>query len=111
MASNAFYKTTFHSSTFNLHSPSSIMEKKCVNGAPEGAQATPHLDVLQTHLSHLGLQLDEEGVVRWERSNKLHPRNWPMARKMYDISLIVILDFATYVLFQFSNHITGIWSD
>ncbi|CAG8961535.1 hypothetical protein HYFRA_00013953 [Hymenoscyphus fraxineus] len=55
----------------------------------------PHLDILRAHLSDLGLELDSEGIVRWERSNKLHPRNWSLSRKLYDISLIVILDFAT----------------
>jgi hypothetical protein len=69
--------------------------------APENNvfRAPAHSEEHRSHLRALGLELDEDGVVRWERSNELHPRNWSLGRKLYDISLVVTLDFATYVHF------------
>ncbi|KAG6040778.1 hypothetical protein E4U41_007047 [Claviceps citrina] len=33
--------------------------------------------------------------VRWSALNKRHPRNWPLYRKVYDISMVIFLDFFT----------------
>lgn len=52
---------------------------------------------------HLQYVLDENGLeytpdgkfIRWSASNKKHPRNWHMSRKIYDSSLIIFLDFFT----------------
>ncbi|KAG5916318.1 hypothetical protein E4U53_004334 [Claviceps sorghi] len=38
--------------------------------------------------------------IRWSVSNKRHPRNWPTCRKVYDIGLVIFLDFFTYPCFS-----------
>ena len=59
--------------------------------------STPSQD---SHLSFIlednGLELTADGqFVRWSASNKKHPRNWHMPRKIYDTGLIIFLDFFT----------------
>ncbi|KAJ5590640.1 hypothetical protein N7450_004612 [Penicillium hetheringtonii] len=57
---------------------------------------------------HLHLVLEDNGLeftpdggfIRWSASNKKHPRNWHMPRKIYDSSLIIFLDFFTYLIGQ-----------
>ena len=50
---------------------------------------------LQHHLQLNGLELSEEGVIRWKPNTPHHPRNWKLGRKLYDTSLIMFLDFFT----------------
>ncbi|KAL4959355.1 major facilitator superfamily domain-containing protein [Aspergillus stella-maris] len=52
--------------------------------------------VLQVALKELELELTPDGqYVRWANTNRNHPRNWPTIRKMYDIGLIIFLEFYT----------------
>ncbi|KAJ5103441.1 hypothetical protein N7532_003970 [Penicillium argentinense] len=47
-------------------------------------------------LEEYGLEYTPDGkFVRWSVSNKKHPRNWHIPRKIYDSSLIIFLDFFT----------------
>lgn len=40
-----------------------------------------------------GLQYTPDGqFIRWSASNRKHPRNWPLAHKIYDTTLIIFLD-------------------
>lgn len=51
---------------------------------------------LQFILAENGLEFTaDEKHIRWSASNKKHPRNWHMPRKIYDSSLIIFLDFFT----------------
>ncbi|KAL4782827.1 major facilitator superfamily domain-containing protein [Aspergillus varians] len=53
-------------------------------------------DILQQSLAQYGLRLAADGYhVRWAVGNPRHPRNWPMSRKVYDISLLIFLEFFT----------------
>ncbi|KAG6006700.1 hypothetical protein E4U21_006775 [Claviceps maximensis] len=45
-------------------------------------------------LYHLEYTPDGESI-RWSVSNKRHPRNWPTCRKVYDVGLVIFLDFFT----------------
>ncbi|KAJ5225329.1 hypothetical protein N7468_006554 [Penicillium chermesinum] len=55
-------------------------------------EATP-LDVA---LHNLRLELDpDSGYIRWAPDNPKHPRNWPLARKVYDIGIIILLECYT----------------
>jgi len=50
-------------------------------------------------LSEHELELTPDGqLVRWRRDNKRHPRNWPLPRRVYDISIIFFLDLFLYAL-------------
>ncbi|KAK2616601.1 hypothetical protein QQS21_000424 [Conoideocrella luteorostrata] len=51
---------------------------------------------LQFLLDEQGLEYTTDGkYIRWSISNKNHPRNWPMTRKVYDSSVVIFLDFFT----------------
>lgn len=53
-------------------------------------------DNIRVVLSEYELELTPDGEhVRWSFSNKKHPRNWPLARKIFDTSMIVFLDLFT----------------
>ena len=53
---------------------------------------------LQFYLDKMGLEFTpDRRFVRWLASNRQHPRNWPMLRKIYDSGLIIWLDLFTYV--------------
>ena len=42
-----------------------------------------------------GLELSDDGHIRWEKNNPDHPRNWPMWRKIYNTSVILFLELIT----------------
>lgn len=51
-----------------------------------------------------GLEIDpESGYIRWRKDSRDHPRNWSAVRKTYDTSLVMFLEFYTWVQF---THIT-----
>lgn len=43
----------------------------------------------------LGLRIVENGYVKWRDDALMHPRNWPVPRKAFDISLVLLLDLFT----------------
>lgn len=56
------------------------------------AKASP-LVLLHEH----SLELTPDGkYVRWLRDHPKHPRNWPGARKTYDMVLVCLLDLFMY---------------
>ncbi|KAE8152372.1 MFS general substrate transporter [Aspergillus avenaceus] len=48
----------------------------------------------------LELKSNEKDIVRWSATNPRHPRNWSPLRKAYDITIIILLEFYTYLLAQ-----------
>ncbi|KAJ5902007.1 MFS general substrate transporter [Penicillium taxi] len=59
------------------------------------------MSTLQLALRDLQLELDpDSGYIRWASTNPKHPRNWRISRKIYDIGLITLLEFYTYLLGQ-----------
>ncbi|KAM0251905.1 hypothetical protein ACHAQJ_007967 [Trichoderma viride] len=66
------------------------METKEMN-----VESTQILDESSAVLLNHGLTLSSDGFVRWGKNNPDHPRNWSFARKAYDTSLIIFLDFFT----------------
>jgi hypothetical protein len=52
-------------------------------------------------LSHHGLELSATGHVQWRKDCTDHPRNWSRWRKTYDTSVVMFLEFYTWV-FLFS---------
>ncbi|KAJ5793030.1 MFS multidrug transporter [Penicillium pulvis] len=52
---------------------------------------------LQSVLNEYGLEFTPDGqLIRWSASNKNHPRNWTLGRKIYDSHMIIFLDLFTY---------------
>ncbi|KXX74387.1 Polyamine transporter 1 [Madurella mycetomatis] len=48
---------------------------------------------LEAELAKLGLQRGSDGLVSWRPDSKDHPRNWTSARKIFDTSVIIFLEF------------------
>ena len=46
-------------------------------------------------LQSLGLAVNEDGYVRWDKRSPAHPRNWTPRRKAYDTGVIMFLEFFT----------------
>ena len=44
-----------------------------------------------------GLELNDKGVIRWNKDNRRHPRNWSAGLKAYSSTVILILEFVTCV--------------
>ena len=40
-----------------------------------------------------GFEVDNKGVVRWAQDSVAHPRRWPIHRKLYDTTIICLLEF------------------
>jgi hypothetical protein len=56
-------------------------------------------DALQLTLAQYGLRMAADGYhIQWAVGNPRHPRNWDISRKIYDASLLIFLEFFTYVL-------------
>ncbi|KAL5337953.1 MFS multidrug transporter [Aspergillus crustosus] len=53
-------------------------------------------DVLQQSLTQYRLRVAADGYhIQWAVGNPRHPRNWPISRKVYDVSLLIFLEFFT----------------
>ena len=56
-------------------------------------------------LLEYGLERRADGLIYWDSGSKDHPRNWSMWRKVFDTTIIILLEFYTYVLpVGFSSH-------
>lgn len=60
------------------------------NSSNETSLSSSSLDDL---LAQEGLQLDEDGYVQFCSDSPVHPRAWSTARKVYDLILIMSLNF------------------
>lgn len=49
-------------------------------------------------LASYGLERDPGGFIGWRNDSKEHPRNWSTRRKVYNTTLIIVLELYTYVL-------------
>lgn len=39
-----------------------------------------------------GLHIEDDGLVRWKTDTRDHPRAWGLARKVYDTTIIVLIE-------------------
>lgn len=44
-------------------------------------------------LLYSGLKIGNDGYVQWAMDSPAHPRNWSRVRKVYDLGLILFLEF------------------
>ena len=51
----------------------------------------------ESQISEAGLQRTKSNRVQWNKQDTEYPRNWPTRRKVFDTSIIVFLEFYTYV--------------
>lgn len=59
---------------------------------------TKESSLLRAALTEKELELTPDGrYIRWACSNPQHPRNWHPLRKAYDIGIIILLEFFTWV--------------
>jgi len=78
--------TTSTSSITSFNSNSSFVQEKPIIKVP--------LHVA-TALAHRGFNVSATGKVTWRDGNALHPRNWSLARKLYDTAVICFLEMFT----------------
>ncbi|EHA28385.1 hypothetical protein ASPNIDRAFT_123162 [Aspergillus niger ATCC 1015] len=58
-------------------------------------------ETLLALLPQYGLKLAPDGIhIQWALGNCRHPRNWSLQRKVYDTTLIIFLEFFTYLIGQ-----------
>ncbi|PTU18309.1 hypothetical protein P175DRAFT_0465184 [Aspergillus ochraceoroseus IBT 24754] len=58
-------------------------------------------DSLEQSLAQYGLKVAADGFhIQWAVGNQRHPRNWHISRKVYNVSLLIFLEFFTYLLGQ-----------
>jgi len=43
------------------------------------------------------LELNNDGAIRWNNNNRRHPRNWSPYLKAYSSTVILLLEFVTFV--------------
>jgi len=48
---------------------------------------------LQEQLHLHGLEMTDDGSVRWKQDSVQHPRNWSWQWKVYNAALVTFLDF------------------
>jgi hypothetical protein len=48
---------------------------------------------LEPELASLGLERRSDGLISWGPDSKDHPRNWANARKAFDTTVIIFLEF------------------
>lgn len=51
------------------------------------------MSLIAKELAELGLQKGADGFIYWRHDATQHPRNWSYARKFYDTTTVVFLDF------------------
>lgn len=49
-------------------------------------------------LASYGLLRDANGVIGWRKESEEHPRNWRARRKVYDTTIIILLELYTFVV-------------
>ncbi|KAH7311226.1 major facilitator superfamily transporter [Stachybotrys elegans] len=49
-------------------------------------------------LSQAGLERDAAGLIRWRRDSSDHPRNWTLGRKLFSVSVIILLELFTTII-------------
>ncbi len=54
-------------------------------------------DGLARSIQENGLVLNQDGYIQWCPRNPKHPRNWTGKRKAYNTTVILLLEFITYV--------------
>ncbi|KAI9699244.1 MAG: hypothetical protein M1820_007216 [Bogoriella megaspora] len=59
---------------------------------------SPSTPSLEDKLAEHGIQRDASNNVTWRRDSKDHPRNWSTSRKLYDTSVIILLELYTTVI-------------
>ncbi|KAK4149847.1 polyamine transporter 1 [Chaetomidium leptoderma] len=47
----------------------------------------------ESQIANLGLQRRSDGLISWRPDSKDHPRNWTTARKAFDTTVIIFLEF------------------
>jgi hypothetical protein len=52
---------------------------------------------LEGRLTAAGLERRSNHVVYWRPDSEGHPRNWSSRRKIFDTTIIILLEFYTWV--------------
>ena len=62
------------------------------------SKETDDVDQEPELLADLGLERRSDGLISWRSDSKDHPRNWTAARKAFDTTVIIFLEFFVTVV-------------
>nr|XP_036585692.1 MFS multidrug transporter [Colletotrichum truncatum]KAF6795743.1 MFS multidrug transporter [Colletotrichum truncatum] len=51
-----------------------------------------------TTLARFGVERRDDGLINWRRDCKSHPRNWSLARKTFDTTVIILFELYTTII-------------
>jgi hypothetical protein len=75
--------------------PKTANVARCEASSQEAVHHEVHHTTAKADEHSFGLSISRKGVVSWRDNSPDHPRNWPRARKTYDIAVVVMLEFFT----------------
>lgn len=58
-----------------------------------------------------GFEVDDTGTVRWAPNSFAHPRKWPLVRKIYDTTVITILEFVVTLVSNTGSSVAPLAAD
>ena len=90
IASTAHNKVTKYKDNRRAKKSAKLAHVSSANSSNECSLSSTSLDDL---LAQEGLELNEAGYVQFCTDSPAHPRTWPKVRKVYDLILIVSLNF------------------
>ena len=90
IASAAHNKVTKYKDNRRAKKSAKLAHVSTANSSHESSLSTTSLDDL---LAQEGLELNEAGYIQFCPDSPAHPRAWSKARKVYDLILIMSLNF------------------
>jgi hypothetical protein len=87
---------------------SSISSEESLCTSPPEKNTLPHHAIPTTVLKALSddyLTVDSDGLVDFAHASPSHPRQWSLSRKLYDTTIICLLEFVTTVISNAGSNI------
>jgi hypothetical protein len=82
-------------STTGISSSEEVVNPQTDDGSEKNPARAPLHEDDADLLARYGLSRDAEGLVCWKADSPDHPRNWSTARKTFDTTVIILLEFYT----------------
>lgn len=78
---------------YRIYADSNLSLSSSIDSISKQKQAIIIPRKVSDALSEKGFDVDDQGVVRWGTESNVHPRRWPLIRKVYDSAIICSLEF------------------
>ena len=104
IASAAHNKITKYKDNKRAKKSAKLAHVSSANSSNESSLSSTSLDDL---LAQEGLDLNEAGYIQFCPDSPAHPRAWSKARKVYDLILIMSLNFVTSAMSNAGTPVAG----